>query len=51
MLGIILEFLSDSGTLEYHVIIQGGRGYQMLTIDYGGGLANNYVIKYDLSKW
>ena len=32
---------------------KGEGGYQMLRIDYegGGGLANNYLIKYDLSKW
>ena len=39
------EFLYTSkGSFTYYVISKGGRGFQMLTVDYGG-LAVDYVIK------
>ena len=29
--------LKTKGSFTYYVIIRGGRGWQMITIDYGGG--------------
>ena len=38
--------IATMGSFTYYVISRGGGGFQMLTVDYRGGLAVDYVIKY-----